>query len=316
MPVPTNIDQSFILKVEGEEFTTYIPTTTDPNTGNKIPIDQSGVTIGRGLDLGQYSAKELTQIGLDPVVFQKLVQFAGKKGMAAQKIHQHVGKVTIDSTAMQQINDFAIKNIVSKLQTHWKNAKTGVKFEDLPTEAATALVSVAYQHGASTPTTSYPTFWKHMTQQDWGQAEQELRNFYRDPQTKQLLPNHHFQSRRSQEADLLQHLQRGTTPQGGTGQRPHGYSVYTIQPGDTFSEIGQRHQIPMADLQSRNPHIQNPNRIHPGQKLHVGPPRFHPQLQTGPAIRTYEEVFPMATLMFHFQQWVQNTGDAFDLWQS
>ena len=49
-----------------------------------------------------------------------------------------------------------------------------------------------------------------------------------------------------------------------TGDCPNEYSV---QSGDTLSKIAARCGVPVADLQSLNPALSDPNRIYPGQEL-------------------------------------------------
>lgn len=42
---------------------------------------------------------------------------------------------------------------------------------------------------------------------------------------------------------------------------------YYVQPGDTFYKIAKKHNMSLQDLISLNPHITNPNYIHPGDYL-------------------------------------------------
>ncbi|HET8842354.1 MAG TPA: GH25 family lysozyme, partial [Ktedonobacteraceae bacterium] len=46
-------------------------------------------------------------------------------------------------------------------------------------------------------------------------------------------------------------------------------SDYTVQSGDTMSAIAQRFGISLDELERANPHISNPNLIHPGDVLHI-----------------------------------------------
>jgi LysM repeat protein len=59
--------------------------------------------------------------------------------------------------------------------------------------------------------------------------------------------------------------------------------VYTVQPGDTLSEIAQRFGTSVETIESANPFIRDPNLIFPGQILCV-PKRPNPQV---PPIQVY-----------------------------
>jgi LysM repeat protein len=89
-------------------------------------------------------------------------------------------------------------------------------------------------------------------------------------------------------------------PQGGyTGS-------YTVQRGDTFSEIAKRYGISVNSLWAANPYIWDINKIYPGQVLYVptyqppNPPAYQPAswFQVGPSTneplvpRSWSEVPP------------------------
>ncbi|MBD2459357.1 N-acetylmuramoyl-L-alanine amidase [Nostoc sp. FACHB-87] len=50
---------------------------------------------------------------------------------------------------------------------------------------------------------------------------------------------------------------------------PSGLGIYIVQPGDTLSAIGDRHDISLDKLLELNPSIQNPDLILPGQRIMV-----------------------------------------------
>lgn len=65
--------------------------------------------------------------------------------------------------------------------------------------------------------------------------------------------------------------------------QPAGYtSTYTVQRGDTFSEIAKRFGVSVNSLWAANPHVWDINRIYPGQVLYVpfsqptNPPVYQP----------------------------------------
>jgi spore coat assembly protein SafA len=44
---------------------------------------------------------------------------------------------------------------------------------------------------------------------------------------------------------------------------------YTVQKGDTLSEIAERFGVKLKDLEAANPQIKNPDLIFPGQHIHI-----------------------------------------------
>jgi LysM repeat protein len=45
---------------------------------------------------------------------------------------------------------------------------------------------------------------------------------------------------------------------------------YTVQAGDTMWDIAQRNATTLGELVAKNPHIENPDLIHPGDKINLG----------------------------------------------
>jgi LysM repeat protein len=72
-------------------------------------------------------------------------------------------------------------------------------------------------------------------------------------------------------------FQPGQIPQTGAGE-----TVYIVQPGDTFSEIAFEHNLTMAELLERNPQIQNPRLIFPGQQLIIPTPTLFTPVPAAP----------------------------------
>lgn len=53
---------------------------------------------------------------------------------------------------------------------------------------------------------------------------------------------------------------------GGGG----GEETYTVEKGDTLSEIGQRHGVPWREIfEANRDQLNDPDKIHPGQKLRI-----------------------------------------------
>lgn len=50
---------------------------------------------------------------------------------------------------------------------------------------------------------------------------------------------------------------------------PAGCEIHVVEPGDSMSRIARDHEVPVAEFIARNPHIDNPNLIYPGDELCV-----------------------------------------------
>jgi lysozyme-like predicted toxin len=192
----TGIDLSFLHAQEGYETNGYVP------EKNGVAIDNSGVTIGAGVDLGQMNDYDLNQLiknhGLDPVLAQKVKPYLGlKRGQAQTYLAQN--PITLTKPEAEQLTDAKYSKIAGDLIKRYdaEMAKTGSSstFASLPDKLKTVALSVALQHG---PALDLATrrFWSALTNQDTNAMESELRNFSKDPLYK-------FNPRRNREADYL-----------------------------------------------------------------------------------------------------------------
>ena len=171
----SNIDFDFILKQEGFETKGYVPDAEN---------SKSGVTIASGFDLGARKESDLT--GLPKDIIDILKPFLGFQGAEASEIAPNL-EVTEDQAKI--INEFAKSEAITRLKSKWENA-TGTSFDDLSTEQATVLASVAFQYGDLESRT--PNFWKQTTSGDWVGAYKNLLKF-----------GDRYTSRRLDEAALL-----------------------------------------------------------------------------------------------------------------
>ena len=86
-----DVDWDFISSLEGTKLKGYIP----EEKGK--PIDQSGVTIGSGFDLGQQNEEGLRKIGISEELIKKFKPYLGKKGLEAQQILTNIPLQISDS---------------------------------------------------------------------------------------------------------------------------------------------------------------------------------------------------------------------------
>jgi hypothetical protein len=171
----SNIDFDFILKREGFETEGKVPDAAN---------SKSGVTIASGFDLGARALEDLK--GLPQDIIDLLTPFLGFKGAEAEEIASNL-KISEDQA--KTINEFAKSESITRLKNKWENS-TGTSFDDLSTEQATVLASVAFQYGDLESRT--PNFWKQTTSGDWVGAYKNLLNF-----------GDRYKSRRLDEAQLL-----------------------------------------------------------------------------------------------------------------
>jgi hypothetical protein len=156
----SNIDFNFILEKEGFKTQGYVP---DPENS------KSGVTIASGFDLGARVLEDLK--GLPDDIVELLTPFLSLKGANAEEVASNL-KISKDQG--KTINEFAKNEAVTRLKTKWQNS-TGTSFDNLSTEQATVLASVAFQYGDLESRT--PNFWNQATSGDWVGAYKNLLNF-------------------------------------------------------------------------------------------------------------------------------------------
>lgn len=68
-----------------------------------------------------------------------------------------------------------------------------------------------------------------------------------------------------------------TVAAGAARSAPDGCTAYTVVRGDTASQVALRHDIPWPEFVAANQHIDDLNRIFPGDELVVGPCEQAPQ---------------------------------------
>lgn len=178
------VNYEFISALEGgNQFDPYIPE-------DKPGGIESGVTIGKGVDLGQQSIAGLVNAGVPVNVIEKLLPFIGQRGKKAEKALLN-NKVSISLDELNLINTAIQNRTLDRLRRRFDKASK-IPFDALPDEYQTVLTSVAHQYGTNL-SRSTPKFWKQMTTGDYLGALKNLRAFGDD-----------YQPRRDQEADLFE----------------------------------------------------------------------------------------------------------------
>jgi len=174
------IDYKFIEELEGNVLKAYIP-----RHRGRI-IGQSGVTIGKGLDLGNFG--DLDKLNLSYPLKEKLSPYVGlRRELAEQALEDAPLKLTQKETS--ELNKALIEHHTKAIQK-WFELESQKEWKDIHSAIQTVVASVLYQYGNPR---RVPKFWTHALGQDVEAMVAELRDFGDD-----------FPTRRNREADYLE----------------------------------------------------------------------------------------------------------------
>ena len=84
---------------------------------------KSGITIGRGLDLGQHNVSDLKRMGLPPELIKRFVDagFLGKQGQAARDHLKKSGKFILSEQEMLQLNGKLMTSKIADFNRDYEN---------------------------------------------------------------------------------------------------------------------------------------------------------------------------------------------------
>ncbi|WP_300000787.1 pesticin C-terminus-like muramidase [Anabaena sp. AL09] len=206
-PKDTQIDRNFLGDVEGKGKTEgYVPKDKDGKA-----IENSGVTVGTGIDLGQTNEAGIDALNIPQELKDKLKPYTGKtKQDAIDYLKDH--PLTLSKEEVASLDNVVINKVTDNLIKKY-NADSKIPFNELPSEAQTVIYSVEHQYGNAK--TKTPNFWKQVTEQRWDDAVKNLENF-----------GDKYPTRRNKEADLLQNVinanagKPGGTSNGNGGGTP------------------------------------------------------------------------------------------------
>lgn len=195
------IDWNFIRQLEGRRNSAYVP------MKDGQVIQNSGVTIGTGVDLGQQTEARLRRLGVSDEIINKLSPFlgSGKRKQAAVTALEESGGLTLSDEEVDAL-DQALKSETLREVRNWynKNNTQGNDWSDLSDRQQTVAASIAFNHGLD----GAPTFFGHISEGNWEGVVDELEHFYSDSR------NELFPRRRKE----LQYLV-GAEPDGIIGEQ-------------------------------------------------------------------------------------------------
>lgn len=178
------LPESFVEKEEGgQQLKAYPP-----------PAKGSGVTVASGVDLGQWSKKDLEDAGVSPKTILKVSKYLGAKDATARKLLKEK-PLTLKQEEADELDNAIKEDIYGTVEK--KLSDKGVTLAKLPEEAQAVVKSLAWNFGKNIDD-ALPTIWKAITQKDWAKVQDLLVN------TKWKQPE--LVERRKREAELLSAL--------------------------------------------------------------------------------------------------------------
>lgn len=220
-----NIDLDFLTRKEGFETKAY---TLD---SKKKEFQNSGVTIINGFDIGKHNEDELHRMfQRGSKAYDLLLPYVGLTGAAAEaklkEIPLELNELT-GETSPGYIERQVMKYKYTQMAEAWANQNSEIRFDELPYEYATAVMSVAFQHGVN----GAPIFLGNAARGDWSAAEAELRSFYPGQ------PDHWNQPRMTETAD---YMEQGTKKMAD--KYPHLFGIGKFL-DDIFGDKEQKYDI-------------------------------------------------------------------------
>ena len=186
--MPTTNMFDFLRDVEGFKASGYVP---QDRRGN--PIENSGVTIATGLDLGQQDEDSLRRMGLSDELISIFRPYLGlKRGKAQRFLSDNPLRLTAEQATF--VEESLMSHDFERMSDLWNSTQReedGIRWDQLDPEKQTVMLSVFRQYGNLPRRT--PKFWRSATQGRWNDTVSELRNF-----------GDEYTTRRNKEADLLE----------------------------------------------------------------------------------------------------------------
>lgn len=189
MPINSDYIISFLRQVEGGSIAeAYVPISKGQ------PIQNSGVTLGTGVDLGQQSEEGLLKMGLPSRLVGLLKPYLGlKREAAVAKIR--VQPLRLNAHDLKILDSSVIGHYIRQTSQHFDHEAGKEAFAQRPKELQAVATSLHYQLGSPR---SYPKTWSYLVQSKNQAAIDELEN--------PAAWSFRYSNRRKQEAALLRKL--------------------------------------------------------------------------------------------------------------
>ncbi len=183
----------------GQLLTGYIPGHTVGKLFDvKKVAGQSGVTIGTGFDIGQWSISDLKlKLGLSLALQDKYKRFCKKKKQAAIDELEKNGALTVTKFEADE-SDMKVQrfHLIAAIAVWDEDPKPTQKFTELTPAQQTIILSRTYHQGTGMPYTDLAEdFYQAAQAGNWVAAEKALRNYN--------VSANWYKTRVKQEADFL-----------------------------------------------------------------------------------------------------------------
>lgn len=276
MQTESQLLKYILLALEGNEYNPKVPT-----KDGKV-IGQSGITIGKGFDLGAQDEARLKKMGIPEPIVKKIVS-SGYLGLKGEDAVNALNKGTLKLSAeeVDEINSLTIPFYKNEFEAALKK-QTGLDAQkDLTLNQRIALTSAYFNLGnglfyknveteEGTTKKVKTNLSRQLANKDWTAVTNNLATW----SSKAPIG---LQARRMSEAalfagdvgpeDLVKYKDQVVSSlQGNEESDKTAYDSYTIQKGDTLTSIAEKTGKPVYEIADRN-NITNPNQIQVGQSL-------------------------------------------------
>ena len=171
------VNWNFISDLEGKAVDTAY-----------VPSDNSGVTIGTGVDLKMKNAEFLETLGVPLDIIEVLEPYFGLKGDEAKKYIKD-NPLVLSAVDVKILDESIQKYHANKIKSDYEK-DSGKSWSALTSNQQTVITSVGFQYGNMKHKT--PNFWNGVISNDWKAVTDELLDFGDD-----------YKTRRNKEAKLL-----------------------------------------------------------------------------------------------------------------
>ena len=153
-----------------------------------VPSDNSGVTIGTGVDLKMKNAEFLETLKVPNDIIEVLEPYFGLKGDEAKKYIKD-NPLVLSAVDIKILDEAVQKYHANKIKSVYEN-DSGKSWSELTSNQQTVITSVGFQYGNMKHKT--PKFWNGVISNDWNSVTNELNDF-----------GDKYSTRRKKEAKLL-----------------------------------------------------------------------------------------------------------------
>lgn len=191
---------SVITSFESRQLQAYIPCRRKNFTGDNSfsqcgeVIGSSGVTVASGLDLGQQNAASLVRMGIPEDLRTRFAPYLGKKKTAAVDALA-AAPFRLTESECDAVDRCVHRDYIDRAGALFDKHTCDLKFAECPRQVQAVISSLFYQLGAYNGNPGYRILWKHLTDNSWEAAADELLSGFT-----------RYRSRREAEGRLLEEV--------------------------------------------------------------------------------------------------------------